>query len=168
MFANFNGIAFEVSNGILRRISFDGSSDFILVRYGQVYSNFPVNRIPSIASLNLSSGDKAEREVYLRQLFENVLYASLELYVLGVAKIESENGTNDSVSRAYLSEFIRNRLCQVFASKIRNKDIVVTCDETNNTADKVDGKDHNVAVHFKPTYGTLHFPSICISRSGVC
>lgn len=155
------GIMASINNGTPQRVSFSDNRTLLHIRYGQVDTVFPVNRIPATMSLNLSEGMREPREKYLQRLFEHVLYASMEFYVLGLFIVAKELPIKDIQQR--MRTTMLEGLCKLFSAKVRNRDIAVKCDDENNPPSVVAVKDIRATVFFNPVFGSTHFYPISIS-----
>lgn len=159
---NLEGVRAIPFKGTLIRSSFEDATGFLHVKYGAVTVNFAIKNIPKSEDLNLNLGLQSVREIYLQNLFQHVMHASLEFYVLALKSIEHSPINEYSLKK--VGELIYERLCKLFSAKLRNQDIAVICNDLNNPPSVRDDKDVAVTVHFKAGTDKQHFHSIEISQ----
>lgn len=140
----------------VKRINFTESENTLLVSYSQTFSAFKICDLPQSVNLNLSEGVNLPRERYLGYAFQNLLHAAMEAFVLACATMDTERYT----AQKYVQEFLYTSLCSMFATRVRQRDIVVLCDDTNNPPDSLY---MTVTIVFKPSVGIFSFCPVTIT-----
>ena len=140
---------FKSGETSVQRVSFSESDRRLLIKYGSTYSVFRVSDIPESVNLDLSKGIDKPRDLYLAHTFANVLHVAMEAFVLACATMSDLT----NVAQLHVRDFIYKVLCKMFATKVRHRDIVVVCDDSNNPPDSR----MTVTVVFKPTVGIFSF-----------
>lgn len=140
----------------VKRINFTESENTLLVSYSQTLSAFRIRDLPQSVNLNLSEGIEQPRERYLGYAFQNLLHAAMEAFVLACATMEPERDK----AQKYVRDFLYTFLCTMFATKVRHRDIVVVCDDTNNPPDS---SFMTATIVFKPSVGIFSFCPITIT-----